>query len=131
MTLSALLWFSAAQAQSLSCRDAGTRETGNCEALMKVIEPVLSQTKRVDPQVQLKLIAEAMRRTNSGWGVTRFSLGENGLTNNYCCSCVPGEDCSAQDITDVCSPAPSGSDTCPGGEFRAVCTEQFCTGIDN
>jgi len=130
MSLIIALWAGATQAQTLSCKEISDRKTRSCDAVMKVIDRELVQMKKPDQQMQLDLIAKAIRMTDTRWGTTQFTLGDDGLAGNYCCSCVPGEDCSAENINDVCSPAPSGADGCPAGNFRAICTGQFCTGID-
>jgi len=53
--------------------------------------------------------------------------------STYCCTCVPGENCSVEFFWQVCTYTETGS--CPSGTFRAICTygDEYpaaCSSID-
>ena len=119
-------------AQSIQCIDRAKSVAGICSK----IQPDLRRaTSHAQPELksQINAIAEYLKRNPKVWSLTRFRLVDGSIANNMCCSCVPGENCSSQLASDVCSSTPTGSDTCPQGEFRAVCTKDsqglICTSI--
>jgi hypothetical protein len=109
-----------AQAQDMACKSTQGGSSALCEGI----------SQKADTRTQLRLMAQSVKQNRHTSGATGFAASDRRVGVQYCCSCVPGKDCSAGKITDVCSPLPSGAETCPGGEFRTNCTGDFCTTID-
>ena len=84
-------------------------------------------------QRRLTLSVAKFLRANPGPVGFGFTVKQPTYTlETYCCTCVPGENCSAL-IADVCTATTDGM--CPSGTLRTVCSYSAdsgatCTGID-
>lgn len=136
--VAALLVASAAEAKDKRCYldpldEALSRNP--CDLASEAVETDEIRTlQRIVIEKQVSALARLMAAERRTASIDEFVYDPGPLTIvRLCCTCVPGDTCSVNDVFDVCEPA-TGTQ-CPAGTIRTLCTgsspnDAFCTGID-
>jgi hypothetical protein len=99
---------------------------------LKAYQDEVDKLQEAILDIRLGAIADVLRGTEGEVpNLTRIQIDQQPTAiGQWCCSCIPGENCSA-DFIDVCDPTPDG--TCQEGDIRTVCStgpDEACTPID-
>ena len=104
-------------------------ESDPCAAIEAVLNRRrLQHLERVLAASRLRTIARFLR-ANPEVMISSFTY-QPGLqtASQFCCSCLPGQTCSASIAEDVCTFNPEGA-SCPSGDLRALCDFSGDSGV--